>query len=138
MFDRTEIEVSGGRSKSNASAQATIISPILVKSSGERTQFLKVDYGSDMVNTLFGTDIPCFRKNFVKNRSETRNGYGCGSVGEYSHETCTCVEVNVKQVVIHTQFMLVEIEQIGEFTQRRSLFSDGKPMGGWENVEEND
>lgn len=137
MFDSTHVYASGGKggnSKSNATASIT--SPILVKSSGERTQFLKVDYGSDMVNTLFGTDIPYFRKNFVKNRSG--NGYGYNSMGEYSHETCTCVEINVKQVVIHTQFMLVEIEQNRMFKQRRSLFSDGKPMGGWENVEEND
>lgn len=130
MFDSTHVYASGGEggrggnSKSNATASIT--SPILVKSSGDGSRFIKVKYDSEMSDMLFGSNHePSYRTNCIIHEV----GYN-----EIKEETCTIVFVDVKQVVLYSDFMLVEVSKKGEYKQKRTLYSSGEPMTKWENV----
>ena len=130
MFDSTHVYASGGQGgrggNSKSSATASITSPILVKSSGDGSRFIKVKYDSEMSNMLFGSNNePSYRTNCIIHES----GYG-----EIKEETCTVVVVDVKQVVLYSDFMLVEVSNKNEYNQKRTLYSDGNPMTEWKNV----
>lgn len=80
-----------------------------------------------MSEMLFGSNHePSYRTNCIIHVS----GYN-----EIKEETCTIVVVDVKQVVLYSDFMLVEVSKKGEYNQKRTLYSNYDPMTDWKNVQ---